>query len=194
MRDPSDTNDDALRDELRALRQRLWEIERLVRERAAPELDLPEESFDVLSFRVGRDRVALLLSEVREVLPLAEMLPLPEAPPWVSGLLDLGDRTIPVLDVAARFRRGAREADLADLVVVCHTSSRDLGLVVQEVFDVQRFERARLSPPADEVPHASYLRGTLRDDEGQLLMLSLARLLEASDVPDVDDPDALESP
>lgn len=180
----TDADHARLREELRALKQRLWEMERIVRDRAIVERDLPEGDFDVLACRVDADRVAITLAEVREVLPVAEMLPLPESPAWMCGMLDLGGRTVPVLDVAARFRRAARRLELSDLVVVCRFPPRDVGLVVQEVYDLARVPRARLSPPADELPHASYVRGTIRDNDGQMLLLSLARLVEASDLPE----------
>ena len=171
------------RDELRALKQRLFEMEREVRERDAGERALPEHDFDVLACRVDAERVALSLDEVREVLPVAEMLPLPESPAWMCGMMDLGSRTVPVLDVSARFRRTRRAVELTDLVVVCRGVPRDMGLLVQEVFDLQRIPRSRVSSPADEVPHATYVRGTIRDNDGQMLLLSLARLIDASDVP-----------
>lgn len=172
------------RDELRALKQRLFEMERAVRDRATVEDDIPEGDFDVLACRVGTERVAILLGEVKEVLPVAEMLPLPESPVFLSGIMDLGGSSIPVLDVRARFTRTRRELELSDLVVVCRASPRDVGLVVQEVFDLERVPRARLAPPIDEIPHATYVRGTIRDNDGQMLLLSLARLIESSDLPD----------
>lgn len=167
-----------------ALRAQLREIERRLDASAGPERELPVTAFHVLVSRVATERVALWLADVREVVPAAEMLALPEAPPWIAGLLEIGGQAIPVIDVAARFSRAHRMLELDDLVVVCSTGTRDVGLVVQEVHDVRLVEPSAVVPPLRDVPQAPYLRGALRAAEGMLLLLSLDRLIDASDVPE----------
>ncbi|MGO4333125.1 chemotaxis protein CheW [Cupriavidus sp. 2TAF22] len=54
-----------------------------------------------LLFRIGPDHYALDASEIEEVLPLTTLKQLPEAPPWVSGLLARGGEVVPVIDVNA---------------------------------------------------------------------------------------------
>ena len=173
-----------------ALRAQLRDIEHRLGASATAERPLPSTAFHVLVCRVGDERVGLWLAEVREVVPVALMVALPEAPPWIAGLLELGGTALPVIDVAGRFARTGREVGLGDLVVICRGEPRDTGLVVQEVFDVRVVEPEAVVPPAREIPQGPYLRGAIRDPEGLLLLLSLERLIESSDVPELSEGEA----
>lgn len=54
----------------------------------------------VLVFHIGRERYALPLTAVLRVLPVARLKPLPGAPHYVPGLLDLHGEPVPVVDLS----------------------------------------------------------------------------------------------
>jgi chemotaxis-related protein WspB len=54
----------------------------------------------VLVFHIGRGRYALPLGAIDRVLPVARLSPLPGAPHFVPGLLDLHGEAIPVIDLS----------------------------------------------------------------------------------------------
>lgn len=54
----------------------------------------------VLVFHIGRERYALPLTTVLRVLPVARLKPLPGAPHYVPGLLDLHGEPVPVVDLS----------------------------------------------------------------------------------------------
>ncbi len=54
----------------------------------------------VLVFHIGRERYALPLATVLRVLPVARLKPLPGAPHFVPGLLDLHGEPVPVVDLS----------------------------------------------------------------------------------------------
>lgn len=54
-----------------------------------------------LRFRIGRDGYVLAASDIVRVLPLSPVKVLPGTPAWVEGLIAVGERAIPVIDVLA---------------------------------------------------------------------------------------------
>lgn len=54
---------------------------------------------NVLVFHIGQDRFGLPLADVVRVLPAALLTPVPGAPSYVAGLLDLRGAPVPVLDL-----------------------------------------------------------------------------------------------
>jgi chemotaxis-related protein WspB len=54
----------------------------------------------VLVFHIGRERYALPLASIERVLPVAGLTPLPGAPRFVPGLLDLHGEAVPVIDLS----------------------------------------------------------------------------------------------
>jgi len=94
---------------------------------------------------------ALEQSLVREIVPARQITRLPGAPPAVRGLLNVRGTLVTVVDLATRFGQGRSAADDAS-VVIAVTSSRTLGLLVDDVHDVQDFERDDLVVPPTDPP------------------------------------------
>ena len=57
-----------------------------------------------LLFGLGTRNYATDVSNVREIVDLAEIRPLPNAPHDVFGMIDLRSQSIPVIDLAARMQ------------------------------------------------------------------------------------------
>jgi chemotaxis-related protein WspB len=142
------------------------------------------EAFDVLTCSIDAvGQAAVPLRMVEEVLPMARMAELPEAPPWVCGLLNLAGSLIPVLDVSARLQGAGRRPEAHELVVVCRIDARRVGLVVADAFDVLHVEASTLTATSFETPYAGYLLGAFEQDSHAVLVLSPQRLIKDSQIP-----------
>lgn len=194
--------------------QRVVELERQLKDlrrqlsTEAPCEQLPGSSFDVLAARAGTDEVGFVLGQVELVIRSAWLTRLPEAPPWVLGLLDLHGDQVPVLDLAARIRSAGagsagtggagtksgggiapsqivpsqiappRQPGLDELIVICRDAGHLVGFVVQEVRGSSRLEPAQVQRPSTQVAHARFVLGVARVDGRTSLLLSVGRLLE----------------
>lgn len=90
-------------------------------------------------------------SLVREIVPARQITRLPGAPAAVRGLLNVRGTLVTVVDLATRFGQGRTVADDAS-VVIAVTSSRTLGLLVDDVHEVQEFNRDDLVLPPTDPP------------------------------------------
>ena len=157
---------------------------------AAPPHELP---CSLLRMAVGDDVLAVPIDDVREILQVARLTPLPRTPDFVRGVMNLRGAVVPVIDLAVRLGlpptvMGRRSC----IVVVNGPPAADpdggfsgpgtvLGLLVDAVFEV--FDRAghEIEPaPAmgTNVP-PQYLRGITRS-EGRLIgVLALQHVLAA---------------
>lgn len=175
-------SDSELRHELDQLQGRLLELRRALGDRAVAE-PLPAEAFDVLVCRVGEELLAFMLDEIDEVVQMAMLVALPEADPWVSGLLDLGGVLLPVLDLGARLTQAPRRRCLDDLILIATTKEGRCGLVVQELLDVERVDPSQLEERGIHVPRASYVRGVWSGARGPSALLSVTRLIGLAAIP-----------
>jgi chemotaxis signal transduction protein len=168
---------------LSELRARLALVEQSLAPRPPP-LSL-EGEIRVLGMEVQGLNAAVLASSVEEVVPYAWLTEIPEAPPWVAGLLDLGGRMVCVLDVAARISGASHHPRVRDVIVVCRVKQRRIGLCVNAVNPVVAYSAEVLGPPPIDVPYAPYLLGTLGGEGPPLLVFSVELLLSTSAVPPV---------
>jgi chemotaxis signal transduction protein len=147
---------------LETIRSTQIELDRLHRELAScrATLRLPAGSFSVLRCRIAERVIVLLLSEVQEVLRMAALTTLPEAPVWLAGLLVLGPERIPVIDLSVRETGLARELDPDDFLVITEVRGRRQALVVQAIDGQLEMTADQIHKPAIDLPFGPYVLGT----------------------------------
>ena len=92
-------------------------------------------------FRVERDRYALPLEAVREVVVAPERYTrIPHAGPAMRGVMNLRGRVVPVAEVA-RLLELPESPTPAGKVVLLELTRRDLGLLVTEVEGIEDIEK-----------------------------------------------------
>ena len=170
------------RKELRRLESEL----RQLRARLEPATTAPawRDTSHRFALRVGADRFAIRLDEVLEVVPMCQLAPYPEAPPWVAGLLNLHGALVPVLDLGARIHRRERTVLATDFIVATRYRSNTLGLVVTEACGVEPARADELQRVTDELPHAPYVVGYFESSGQMTFALNLEALLATSDLPE----------
>ncbi len=94
------------------------------------------DSNQFVVFTLDGQAYALHLSVVERIVRVVEVTPLPKAPEIVLGVVNVGGKIIPVIDIRKRFRLHGREIDLSDQLVIANTLHRRVALVVDSVIGV----------------------------------------------------------
>ena len=163
---------------------------------------LPEAQHSMLRMAVGDEVVAVGIEDVREILQVTRMTPLPRTPDFVRGVMNLRGAVVPVVDLAARLGRPVTAIGRRSCIVVvdCHpdTSPQDdedavaestgapwmMGLLVDAVFEVFDRSSAEIesAPPLGTRIAPEYLRGVTRAAGVLVGVLSLPRLLSVREL------------
>ncbi len=151
--------------------------------RQAEEADAPDDrqeeqspEIDLLSFRLGGEAYAVMVKDVREVLKIRSLTPVPNAPPYILGVTTLRGTVLPVFDLCVRLGLVSGERDEKSRIVVVGSSEEDVGLVVDRVTGVLRIPPDAIKPPPEHVEQgAAFLQGIVRKDEKLYILLDLER-------------------
>jgi chemotaxis signal transduction protein len=132
-------------------------------------------------FKARGVKYALLAKSVTEVTPLVHLTPLPEAPPYVSGLMNYRGRTLPVADLTVLLAGRPSRAWASTRIMVAEVeakpgSSERLGLMAERVLNTKTLE-ASPAPPGS--PAAPYLAGVLTLGPEVVQIIDPAKLLPA---------------
>jgi purine-binding chemotaxis protein CheW len=146
---------------------------------------LPSSDFLILRCRCAALEVGLLLDSLVEVVMVPALCPLPEAPPWIAGVLNLRGRSIPVLDLSARIASRSREVEVSDYVVVCTTAQGPVGFLVEDLGEPTLVVPAEVTRPADGLNVAPYFLGLVRRDGSQVALLDVGALVASSSIPEL---------
>ena len=101
------------------------------------DLEPGDDPTSVILLRLEGHDYALPLGCVVEVVRMAALAPLPDAPAHVLGLLDLRGRVVPVLDLRRRLGLPPAEAGLSTPICVVEAGGGGFGLLADAVTDVR---------------------------------------------------------
>jgi purine-binding chemotaxis protein CheW len=99
------------------------------------------ESADFLSFELAQELYGVDIKDVEEIRVWERPTPIPHAPVYVMGVINLRGMIVPVIDLRKRFEIGSCEyLPTTVVIVLSHSSqgedSRLMGMVVDAVSDV----------------------------------------------------------
>ncbi len=127
-----------------------------------------------LRVRVGREWYGINVGDVVEVLHMMALTELPDSPPNVLGMLRLRDSIAPVIDLRLQFGMGTCAYDLNTPIIAVRTSSSLLGLVVDDVDDLEQIDAAQIT--SEENRASRYVTGMARLPDMLLLILDICLL------------------
>jgi purine-binding chemotaxis protein CheW len=150
---------------------------------------------ELCAFRVGDEEYVLDVRRVREIVQPLPVLPVPRAPEWMEGVVNLRGEVVPVLDVRRRLGLPAAPRTRRTKLLVVTVGGRVIALLVDGVSEVVRVARSGIGPPPGVATGGARLflgvcgaRGTAprpgREDEGRTaaprlrLLLNVKALLE----------------
>jgi purine-binding chemotaxis protein CheW len=143
-----------------------------------------EKDLQVVGFRIGRETFGLPIAIVREIVRVPEITPVPNAPEYIEGVINLRGRIIPVVDLRKRFGQEATALSKKSRVVVVELNGRAVGLIVNSASEV-----LRLPPSEIEKPHTVFQEGELDYITGVgkiqgrlIILLDLNRILQRAEL------------
>lgn len=105
-------------------------------------------------FRVGDAEYVVPAADVLQMETFAGATPVPDAAPYVAGLVQLRGRVIPVIDLRVRFGLAPAPRTLESRVVVVNRGARAIGLLVDSARDVVRLEADAVQQLSDPLVDA----------------------------------------
>lgn len=130
-------------------------------------------------FRVHETEYVLSGDDVLHMESFEAATPVPGAPPWVAGLLQIRGRVVPVVDLRARFGLPPAQPGLGTRVLVVRSGDRIAGLVVDSARDVMELDPDGFAAPPAVLARSrdGYIEAVARAGNRLLMRLDVARVL-----------------
>ena len=147
------------------------------------------EELQLVVFRLADEEFALDISQVREIIRMQEVTPMPKAPDFITGVLNLRGQIVAVMDLAQRFAiKNSLRTDVARIIIV-EVGDSKIGLIVDEVPEVIRMPLNDMEPtPAmiESKVHAEFIKGVGKFQDRLIIVLDAGSILskeESSHLP-----------
>lgn len=142
-----------------------------------------------LTFKLGREEYGLELVRVREIIALMDITPVPLAPDYVRGVMNLRGRVIPVVDLRRKFGMQPTEDHDRKCIIVCDVLRNDqpiqMSVLVDAVSEVLHIRAADIedAPTFSAGVETSFIHGIAKAKSGVKILLDIDIVLSAAPTP-----------
>ncbi len=132
-----------------------------------------------VTFRLDGEKYGIHVMAVREVLKNTELAPVPGAPDFVLGIINLRGNVVTVVDTRKRFGLMPHEADDATRIMIVEQDDQVVGMVVDSVAEVVelRDSEVEIAPNVGNDESSKYIRGVSSQDDELLILVDLEKFL-----------------
>ena len=134
---------------------------------------------ELISFRIGTQEFCIDIMAVREIRGWTPATPLPHAPAYMRGVVNLRGAVLPIVDLAERLGLGAAEPTPSHVIIVTEVGAQVVGLLVSAVCDILAVTDAAIQPTPDIAsgPARACLHGLLTVGDRMVGLLRTDQLL-----------------
>ncbi|MCF6210026.1 MAG: chemotaxis protein CheW [Gammaproteobacteria bacterium] len=138
-----------------------------------------EQELRWVTFRLEKEKYGINVMQVQEVLRVSEIAPVPGAPDYVLGIINLRGNVVTVIDTRKRFGLIPKEMDDSTRIVIIESDDQVVGILVDSVAEVVdlRVSDMEAAPNVGTEESAKFIQGVASHDNELLILVDLNRLL-----------------
>ena len=131
-----------------------------------------DEVLQWVTFRLEEETYGINVMQVQEVLRYTEIAPVPGAPDYVLGIINLRGNVVTVIDTRARFGLMPGEVSDNSRIVIIEAEKQVIGILVDSVAEVVYLKTSEIdsAPNVGTDESAKFIQG-VSNREGELLIL-----------------------
>lgn len=135
-------------------------------------------SREIVSFRLAEQDFCIDIMDIREIRGWTPPTPLPHAPDYVRGLINLRGSVLPIVDLSKRLGLTTVDASSRDVIIVAMVDGLLIGLVVDGVSDILTVRQSDIQPTPSVGSEGGlgYVQGIMAIDDRMIRLLDLKRV------------------
>ncbi|MDB1123322.1 chemotaxis protein CheW [Vibrio algarum] len=138
-----------------------------------------DEVLQWVTFQLEEETYGINVMQVREVLRYSEIAPVPGAPDYVLGIINLRGNVVTVIDTRSRF--GLMQGEISDntRIIVIESERQVIGILVDSVAEVVYLRSSEIdtTPSVGTDESAKFIQGVSNRDGKLLILVDLNKLL-----------------
>lgn len=132
-----------------------------------------------VTFRLEGETYGVNVMQVQEVLRYTEIAPVPGAPSYVLGIINLRGNVVTVIDTRSRF--GLQTGEITDQtrIVIIEADKHVIGILVDAVAEVVYLRQSEIetAPNVGNDESAKFIQGVCHKNGQLLILVELAKML-----------------
>jgi len=143
-----------------------------------------EATREVLVFVLGKEEYGVDILKVQEIRGYEKVTPIPAAPTYLKGVVNLRGIIVPVIDLRIKFGMADPKYDSFTVVIILRLATRVIGMVVDGVSDVVALGASEVKPAPQlgSLVDSSFLAGLATQGDRMVLLLDIERFLSSAEL------------
>lgn len=132
-----------------------------------------------VTFKLVGETYGINVMQVQEVLRYSEIAPVPGAPPYVLGIINLRGNVVTVIDTRHRFGLEPGEVTDNTRIVIIEADKHVVGILVDSVAEVVYLRQSEIetAPNVGNDESAKFIQGVCHKNNELLILIELDKLL-----------------
>lgn len=131
-----------------------------------------------VGFLLSKEHYGIDIMAVEEIISMTEITPVPRAPGFVEGIINMRGSVIPIIDLRKKLAiGGAKNNTTASRIIVTSSNKKRVGFIVDQVEEVLRISVDAI----DKAPGTSraidnYISGVARTSKNMVIILDVSKI------------------
>jgi purine-binding chemotaxis protein CheW len=139
-----------------------------------------------VTYQLEEEFYGINVMQVQEVLRLTEIAPVPGAPSYVLGIINLRGNVVTVIDTRSRFGLPSTVSTDNSRIIIAEVSGQVIGMLVDSVAEVVYLKQSEI----DTAPNVSddssrFIQGVSNRDKYLLILVDVNKLLSDEEMSDM---------
>ncbi len=146
---------------------------------SSDKIDPNDEVLQWVTFKLETETYGINVMQVQEVLRYTEIAPVPGAPDYVLGIINLRGNVVTVIDTRSRFGLNSNDITDSTRIVIIEAEKQVIGILVDSVAEVVYLKASEIdaAPNVGNDESAKFIQGVSNRDGELLILVDLDQLL-----------------
>lgn len=138
-----------------------------------------QQMFRWVTFRLAEETYGINVMQVQEVLRMTDVAPVPGAPHYVMGIINLRGNVVTVLDTRKLLDLSAGDITDSSRIMIIESGKVTVGLLVDSVAEVVNIASSDIDPPPSvgNEEGSRYIQGIYSSEQQILILIDLDKLI-----------------
>ncbi|MBC3209267.1 MULTISPECIES: chemotaxis protein CheW [Pseudomonas] len=132
-----------------------------------------------VTFKLDNETYGINVMRVQEVLRYTEIAPVPGAPSYVLGIINLRGNVVTVIDTRQRFGLNSGEISDNTRIVIIEADKQVVGIMVDSVAEVVYLRQSEIetAPNVGNEESAKFIQGVCNKNNELLILVELDKMM-----------------
>lgn len=163
-------------------------------EGTSQEMSIAEPQGQYLTFLVAEDTLGIAIKDVKEIIEISHITPVPMTPESIRGVINLRGNVVPVVDLSARLGHNISEISKRSCIVLVEIhgvadkqdadNKQNLGMLVDQVQEILEIASQNIQPAPTfgcDI-RVEFIQAMGRVEEEFIILLDITRVLSIAEL------------